>query len=51
MAEVIKTGRILRAAQVIASTVLCYSMQSGYFAFSEKLFDNIGKETHDTGFQ
>lgn len=26
-------------------------MQSGYFAFSEKLFDDIGKETHGTGFQ
>lgn len=50
MAEGVK-WRILRAAQVTESTVLCYLTQSVYFAFLEKLFDDIGKETHATGLQ
>lgn len=41
----------LRTFHVIASTVMCYLMQFGYFAFSENVFDDIGKETHYTGFQ
>lgn len=46
-----KKKGFLRTFQVIASTVLCYLMQFGYFAFLENVLDDIGKETHDTGFQ
>lgn len=41
----------LRTFQVIASTVMSYLKQFGYLVFSENVFDDIGKETHNTSFQ